>query len=132
MKARVTITPKRAVLDPQGKAIEHALSGLGFSGVHGARVGKLIELEGVGHSIPVEAPEETATALLPFLKAKILVRRCKIFRCVVRTNKLDASSPTHLSATRHPRPPTLISVGQEEWDNHRPKAKWLVAPIPPH
>lgn len=30
--------------------------------------GKLIELEGVGHSIPVEAPEETAAALLPFLK----------------------------------------------------------------
>jgi pimeloyl-ACP methyl ester carboxylesterase len=33
----------------------------------GAR-GKLIELEGVGHSIPVEAPEETAAALIPFLK----------------------------------------------------------------
>ena len=30
--------------------------------------GRLIELEGVGHSIPVEAPEETAAALLPYLK----------------------------------------------------------------
>ena len=32
MKARVTVTLKNGVLDPQGKAIEHALSGLGFGG----------------------------------------------------------------------------------------------------
>jgi phosphoribosylformylglycinamidine synthase len=45
MKLRIHVTLKPGVLDPQGKAIEHALSGLGFSGVEGARVGKLIELE---------------------------------------------------------------------------------------
>lgn len=45
MKLRIYVTLKPGVLDPQGKAIEHALSGLGFSGVEGARVGKLIELE---------------------------------------------------------------------------------------
>ena len=45
MKLRIHVTLKPGVLDPQGKAIEHALSGLGFAGVAGARVGKLIELE---------------------------------------------------------------------------------------
>ena len=45
MKARVEITLKPGVLDPQGKAIEHALSGLGFGGVADVRQGKLIELD---------------------------------------------------------------------------------------
>ncbi|PZQ62776.1 MAG: phosphoribosylformylglycinamidine synthase [Sphingomonas taxi] len=45
MKLRIHVTLKPGVLDPQGKAIEHALAGLGFSGVAGARVGKLIELD---------------------------------------------------------------------------------------
>lgn len=44
MKATVTITLKKGVLDPQGKAIERALAGLDFSGVEGARQGKIIEL----------------------------------------------------------------------------------------
>jgi phosphoribosylformylglycinamidine synthase PurS subunit len=45
MKARVFVTLKPGVLDPQGKAIHHALEGLGFSGVQDVRAGKLIELE---------------------------------------------------------------------------------------
>ena len=45
MKARITVTLKSGVLDPQGKAIEHALEGLGFEGVNEARQGKLIELD---------------------------------------------------------------------------------------
>jgi phosphoribosylformylglycinamidine synthase len=45
MKARVTITLKSGVLDPQGKAIEGALTGLGFSGVEDVRQGKYIELD---------------------------------------------------------------------------------------
>ena len=45
MKLRIHVTLKPGVLDPQGKAIEHALAGLGFAGVEGARVGKLIELD---------------------------------------------------------------------------------------
>jgi len=45
MKARVFITLKNGVLDPQGKAIHHALEGLGFSGINGVRAGKLIELD---------------------------------------------------------------------------------------
>lgn len=45
MKARVYVTLKNGVLDPQGKAIHHALEGLGFSGVNDVRAGKLIELD---------------------------------------------------------------------------------------
>ena len=45
MKARVFITLKTGVLDPQGKAIHHALEGLGFAGVNDVRAGKLIELD---------------------------------------------------------------------------------------
>ncbi|MFW2851294.1 phosphoribosylformylglycinamidine synthase subunit PurS [Sphingomonas sp. TX0543] len=45
MKLRIHVTLKPGVLDPQGKAIEHALAGLGFSGINDARVGKLIELD---------------------------------------------------------------------------------------
>ena len=53
MKARVLVTLKSGVLDPQGKAIHHALEGLGFGGVNDVRAGKLIELnldEGVDHA----------------------------------------------------------------------------------
>ena len=45
MKAIVTIRLKTGVLDPQGKAIGHALENLGFNGVHEVRQGKVIELE---------------------------------------------------------------------------------------
>ena len=45
MKLRIVVTLKPGVLDPQGKAIEHALSGLGFEGVSGVRAGKIFELD---------------------------------------------------------------------------------------
>lgn len=45
MKATVHITLKKGVLDPQGKAIGHALEGLGFGGVGDVRQGKFIEIE---------------------------------------------------------------------------------------
>lgn len=44
MKARIHITLKNGVLDPQGKAIHHALEGLGFDGVEDVRQGKFIEI----------------------------------------------------------------------------------------
>jgi phosphoribosylformylglycinamidine synthase subunit PurS len=48
MKVRVTVMPKAGVLDPQGKAIGHALGALGFLGVGEVRAGKVIELELAG------------------------------------------------------------------------------------
>ena len=54
MKARVHIILKQGVLDPQGKAIAHALGTLGFSGVESVRQGKLIEIE-LAESDPAKA-----------------------------------------------------------------------------
>ena len=45
MKARIIVTLKKGVLDPQGKAIEGALGSLGFAGVENVRQGKFIEVE---------------------------------------------------------------------------------------
>jgi phosphoribosylformylglycinamidine synthase len=45
MKVRIHVSLKPGVLDPQGRAVCHALAGLGFSGIDDARVGRLIELD---------------------------------------------------------------------------------------
>ena len=45
MKAKVYVTLKKSVLDPQGKAVQHALDTLGFREVKGVRIGKYIELD---------------------------------------------------------------------------------------
>ncbi len=45
MKYRVFVTLKNGVLDPQGRAIHHALGGLGFEGVDDVRAGRLIEID---------------------------------------------------------------------------------------
>jgi phosphoribosylformylglycinamidine synthase len=45
MKARVVVTLKRSVLDPQGQAVGRALASLGFTEVKDVRLGKIIELE---------------------------------------------------------------------------------------
>lgn len=57
MKARVTITLKNGVLDPQGQAIESTLAHLGFEGIH-ARVGKVVELE-----LPEKNPEKAKKSI---------------------------------------------------------------------
>lgn len=63
MKLRVVVTLKPGVLDPQGKAIEHALGSLGFAGVGDVRVGKLIELE-VADGTPDATVEDMCRKLL--------------------------------------------------------------------
>lgn len=45
MKARVYVTLKKSVLDPQGKAVQHALTTMGFPEVKDVRMGKYIELD---------------------------------------------------------------------------------------
>ena len=54
MKARIHIMPKPGVLDPQGKAIAHALAALGFAGVGAVRQGKVIDLD-LGETDPARA-----------------------------------------------------------------------------
>ena len=48
MKARVTVTLKSGVLDPQGQAIQGSLKALGFAGVGGVRQGKVFDIELAG------------------------------------------------------------------------------------
>jgi phosphoribosylformylglycinamidine synthase subunit PurS len=48
MKAKIIITPKRAVLDPQGKTVQTALEHLGYTGVGAVHVGKYLEIEMTG------------------------------------------------------------------------------------
>ncbi|MCF6320715.1 MAG: phosphoribosylformylglycinamidine synthase subunit PurS [Rhizobiaceae bacterium] len=45
IKAKITVTLKKGVLDPQGKAIEGSLSALGFEGVNSVRQGKVFDIE---------------------------------------------------------------------------------------
>ena len=45
MKVEIRVSLKPGVLDPQGRAVHHALEGLGFSGIEDVRVGRLIELD---------------------------------------------------------------------------------------
>lgn len=66
MKAKVFVTLKNGVLDPQGKAIEHALTGLGFDGVNDVRQGKLIEID------LNDADPATATKRIESMCAKLL------------------------------------------------------------
>jgi len=63
MKARVTVSLKPGVLDPQGRAIHHALEGLGFGQVSDVRVGKVIELD-VADGTTEEQVAEMAKKLL--------------------------------------------------------------------
>ena len=66
MKARVTVTLKSGILDPQGKAIEGALSSLGMAGVASVRQGKVfdVEIDGGGPRRRRSSAQEAAEKLL--------------------------------------------------------------------
>ena len=76
MKARIHVTLKTGVLDPQGKAIEHALSALGFSGVTDVRQGKYLELE-LTEQDPAKAREDL-TAMCEKLLANTVIENYAI------------------------------------------------------
>ena len=60
MKARVVVTLKNGVLDPQGKAIEGALKSLGVSGVESVRQGKVFDVEVTGDAATAKAQLQAA------------------------------------------------------------------------
>ena len=78
MKARVMVTLKPGVLDPQGKAIHHALEGLGFGGIHGVRAGKLIELD-----LAEGISDDDIEAMCRKLLANMVIENFKIERAGV-------------------------------------------------
>ena len=57
MRVKVYITPRKGILDPQGRAIEHSLKSLGFNNVGQARMGKYIELDVAAGSAPEAAAQ---------------------------------------------------------------------------
>ena len=75
MKAKIHITLKNGVLDPQGKAAEHTLDHMGFSGVKAVRVGKYIELD---LESSLENPEAQAKAMCEKLLANTVIENFKV------------------------------------------------------
>jgi phosphoribosylformylglycinamidine synthase len=76
MHARVTVTLKTGVLDPQGKAIEGALASLGFAGVSDVRVGKVIDLTLA--TTDRAAAEAELTAMCERLLANTVIEKYQI------------------------------------------------------
>ncbi|MGF1548944.1 MAG: phosphoribosylformylglycinamidine synthase subunit PurS [Sphingomonadaceae bacterium] len=75
MNTRVYVTLKKGVLDPQGKAIRHALAALGFSGVNDVRQGKLIELD-----LDESLGDEEVEAMCRKLLANMVIEEYRIER----------------------------------------------------
>jgi phosphoribosylformylglycinamidine synthase len=76
MNARVVVSLKPSVLDPQGQAVSRALSSLGFSEVRGVRLGKVIELE-LDETDPARARERLA-AMCDKLLANTVIEEYRI------------------------------------------------------
>jgi phosphoribosylformylglycinamidine synthase PurS subunit len=76
MKAVVTVMLKDGVLDPQGKAIGHALETLGFEGIGEVRVGKVIEMELAEQD--AASAREAASAMAKRLLANTVIERFDI------------------------------------------------------
>lgn len=76
MKARVTVTLKSGVLDPQGQAIEGSLASLGFAGVKGVRQGKVFDL--VLDGTDTEAAKTQLTQMCDKLLANTVIENYAI------------------------------------------------------
>ncbi|MEM8917663.1 MAG: phosphoribosylformylglycinamidine synthase subunit PurS [Pseudomonadota bacterium] len=73
MKLKIFVTLKNGVLDPQGKAIHHALESLNFRGVHDVRAGKLIEL-----SVDDDISDDDIEAMCEKLLANTVIENYEI------------------------------------------------------
>jgi phosphoribosylformylglycinamidine synthase PurS subunit len=76
VKVRVDVMPKEGVLDPQGKAIGHALASLGFKGIEDVRAGKVIMLN-INESNPDKA-EAVARSMAEKLLANLVIEDYRI------------------------------------------------------
>ena len=73
MKVRIHINLKPGVLDPQGRAVHHALEGLGFSGVSDVRIGRLVELD-----VAEDTPDDALDAMCRQLLANMVIENYRI------------------------------------------------------
>lgn len=76
MKARVTVTLKKGVLDPQGKAIEGGLASLGVNGIASVRQGKVFDIE--LNAVDADAAKATLTAACDKLLANTVIENYAI------------------------------------------------------
>ena len=71
MKAKIIITPKKAVLDPQGKTVQNALEHMGYQGIGAVHVGKYLEIELIGNERE-SAREQLDQACHKFLSNQVI------------------------------------------------------------
>jgi phosphoribosylformylglycinamidine synthase PurS subunit len=71
MKAKIIITPKQAVVDPQGKTVQSALEHLGYTGIGAVHVGKYLEIE-LNNGDPETARQQLSEACRKFLSNPII------------------------------------------------------------
>jgi phosphoribosylformylglycinamidine synthase len=72
MKAKIVITPKKAVLDPQGKTVQNALAQMGYTGVTGVHIGKYIEIDLAPGTDPAAAQKALNAAAHKFLSNPVI------------------------------------------------------------
>ena len=77
MKAKVYVTLKQGILDPQGKAVHHSLEAIGFDGVKEVRQGKLFEIT-LSDGISREKAEKEAVKMAEKLLANTVMENFKI------------------------------------------------------
>lgn len=70
MKAKIIITPKKAVVDPQGKAVQQALEHMGYQGIQAVHVGKYLEIELKGD--PAQAHQQIDDACRKLLSNPVI------------------------------------------------------------
>lgn len=73
MKVRIHVSLKPGVLDPQGRAVHHALEGMGFAGVEDVRIGRLIEMD-----VADTTTDETLDAMCQKLLANMVIENYRI------------------------------------------------------
>lgn len=71
MKAKIIITPKKAVLDPQGKTVQHALEHMGYTGIGSVHVGKYLEID-LADANPENARRQLEEACHRFLSNPVI------------------------------------------------------------
>ena len=72
MKAKIIVTPKKAVLDPQGKTVQNALEHMGYTGVTGVHVGKYLEIDLAPGTDKAAAHKALNDAALRFLSNPVI------------------------------------------------------------
>lgn len=73
MKIRIHVSLKPGVLDPQGRAVHHALEGMGFAGVDDVRIGRLIEMD-----VAAATTDEELEAMCQKLLANMVIENYRI------------------------------------------------------